>query len=100
MRSSPAMNMFVCSVLLYFEACSRDYLVARVASYPGVPILIWRRGEDEHLVHTVVHMHLISENSRKMGYPGNFPCNGHVRIGNFLQPQNHKNRRILSTAVV
>ena len=31
--------------------------------------------EQERLIHTVVHMHLISEKSRKMGYPGNFHCN-------------------------
>ena len=30
-----------------------------VASYPGVPIPIWRRGEEECLVHTVVRMCLI-----------------------------------------
>ena len=34
-----------------------------VASYPGIPI--WRRGEEERLVHTVVRMHLISEKSQK-----------------------------------
>ena len=56
-----------------------------VASYPGIPI--WRRGEEEHLVHTVVRMRLISEKSRKMGYPGNFPCNGDVTFVEFLQPQ-------------
>ena len=34
-----------------------------VASYPGVPI--WRRGEEEHLIHTVVCMRFISKKSQK-----------------------------------
>ena len=47
-----------------------------LALYPGVPV--WRRGEEEHLVHTVVYMHLISNqllrrkrkmtNSRGLGF--------------------------------
>ena len=31
-----------------------------VASFPGIPISAWRRSEEECLVHTVVRMHLIS----------------------------------------
>ena len=47
---------------------------AKLASFPGVRIPVWRRGEEECLVHTVVNIHLISEKFRKMGYPGNFLC--------------------------
>ena len=56
-----------------------------IASYPGVPI--WRRGEEERPVHSVVHMRLISGKSRKIGYSGNFPCNGDVTLVEFFQPQ-------------
>ena len=58
-----------------------------LASFPGVPIPIWRRGKKKLLVHTVVRMRLIPEKSRKMWYPGNFPCNGDLKILEFLQPQ-------------
>ena len=50
-----------------------------LASFPGVSILAWRRGEEECPVHTVVRMRLISKKSRKMGYPGIFLCNGDIQ---------------------
>ena len=56
-----------------------------VASYPAIPI--WRRGEEERLLHTVVRMHLISKKSWKIGYPGNFSCNSDATFVEFLQPQ-------------
>ena len=43
-----------------------------VVLFPGVPIPIWRRGKEEHPVHTVVCMGLIFEKSWKIGYPGDF----------------------------
>ena len=61
------------------------WLLLTVASNPGV--LIWRRGVGQRLVHTVVRMHLISEKSRNIAYPANFPCNGDVIFVEFLQPQ-------------
>ena len=60
-------------------------------SFPGIPIPIWRRAEKKRLVHTVVHMLLISEKSQKMGYPGHFPYNGDVKILECLQ--NHSNSK-------
>ena len=44
---------------LYYSS-SELHVHVTLASYPGVPIPIWRRGEEERLVHTVMRMRLIS----------------------------------------
>ena len=62
----------------YFVVSTECFLQSRFI-YSLVPRRSDSSLEEEHLVHTVVCMRLISEKSQKIGYPGNFLCNGDVQ---------------------
>ena len=45
---------------------------------------IWRRDEEERLVHTVLIIHLNSEKSQNKSYHDNFLCNGQLTLTNLI----------------